>query len=402
MGTSVDYSTVSHETIYHQITAGPGGATLEETSRGWQSVAAKLEELQGAVDQAVRGIGMAQQGVSAEAASHATMALMPWLDESVVAANALAARISSQAGMFAHTRDSMPPPRAVPQVSFSQDPAVWMADHAVEWLPGIQTGHERAVVAAQQDEQRARELMSGYQGVSNENLAVSQQFAAAPAVVAEVADAEVMDTVSAGAGNGGPSRPGNVHLSRSPSPSPGVVHPGPVAGRHAASPTAAPQLAAGAHQASAAPTTAQLAGSDISPGDQPVAGAARPGVVTAFGPSPIVAGPLTPGENRGRGGSRYTGGGTGGTGFGPRPSATFGTGEAVPSNRLAQEQAGRLARGGAGWTEAPIGAPGVSGRGASGSEHRRPGYLLEQDTNAIIGELPLVAPPVIGAGEEDQ
>ena len=45
---------------------------------------------------------------------------------------------------------------------------------------------------------------------------------------------------------------------------------------------------------------------------------------------------------------------------------------------------------------APLGATGTAHRD-SHTEHRRPSYLIEQDTNAIIGELPRTAPPVIGA-----
>ena len=93
MGTSIDYSVVSHETIYQHITAGPGGTELMDASRGWQSVAAKLRELHGTVEQAIRGIGAAQQGAAADAATHATMALMPWLEDSVSAANGMADRV---------------------------------------------------------------------------------------------------------------------------------------------------------------------------------------------------------------------------------------------------------------------------------------------------------------------
>jgi hypothetical protein len=49
---------------------------------------------------------------------------------------------------------------------------------------------------------------------------------------------------------------------------------------------------------------------------------------------------------------------------------------------------------------APFGGAGGRG-GEDGTEHRRPSYLVEQDTNAIIGELPLVAPPVIGEDQGD-
>lgn len=170
MSTSIDYSTVSHETIYQHITGGPGYAGMMENSRGWESVATQMQQFRSAVQQAVAGIGLAQQGAAADAATHSTSALMPWLDRSVAAANSMAARVSEQAASFAHTRDSMPPPRVVPEVSFSQDPATWTADHAIEWLPGIQTQNEAAHLAAQQDQECARELMAGYQDTSNGNL----------------------------------------------------------------------------------------------------------------------------------------------------------------------------------------------------------------------------------------
>jgi len=39
-----------------------------------------------------------------------------------------------------------------------------------------------------------------------------------------------------------------------------------------------------------------------------------------------------------------------------------------------------------------------AGRGQHGddSEHQRPSWLIEQDPNAIVGELPRTAPAVIG------
>jgi PPE-repeat protein len=137
--TSIDYSTVSHETIYKHITGGPGSAEMMDASQGWRSVAAKMQEFQGVVERAVQGIGAAQQGAAADAATHATMALTPWVAEAATTANGIAVRVSEQAAVFAHTRDNMPPPRVVPEVPFSQDPGTWIANHAVEWLPGIQT-----------------------------------------------------------------------------------------------------------------------------------------------------------------------------------------------------------------------------------------------------------------------
>jgi hypothetical protein len=414
MGTSIDYSTVAHETIYSHITGGPGSAELADASQGWQNVAARLQELQDCVDQAVREIGAAQQGAAADAATHATMALTPWLGDGVTAAHQMAVRISEQAASFAHTRDNMPPPQTVPEVSFNQDPGTWMADHAVEWLPGIQTEHEGALVAAQQAEQRAQELMSAYQGTSNENLTIHLQFAAAPTVVAEVADPGPGGASVGGALGGWSVHPSSAHPGTA---NPDLAHAGWIETGHGASAPAAtaPQLA-GVHQATAPATTSpQFADGYPSPMDQPTAGSGsvRPAAAAPFGPSPTLAGPAAA-SDRLRGGSRFTGGGMShGAGFGPRPTTTYSSttssagdsrpGSAGHGNSLpgSAEPAGgwRAVRGGTGFSDAPLGVTGGAGRDAGGTEHRRPSYLIEQDTSAIVGELPRVAPPVIGADE---
>ncbi|MGH3547203.1 MAG: hypothetical protein ACRDQU_03575 [Pseudonocardiaceae bacterium] len=55
------------------------------------------------------------------------------------------------------------------------------------------------------------------------------------------------------------------------------------------------------------------------------------------------------------------------------------------------------------FADAPLGgAPGGWGRDGDSREHPQPSYLLEQDTNAIVGELPRTAPPVIGADDDDR
>lgn len=161
MGTNIDYSTVAHQTIYHNITSGSGAETLVAASRAWQDVATRLQRIQEYVEQAVRGIGVAQQGAAAEAATQASMPLVPWVANAATVAGGLASRISTQADLFTHTRDSMPKPRAVADPTWNQDPVEWAADGLIDWLPGIQTDEEGARVQAQQEEQRARDLMIG-------------------------------------------------------------------------------------------------------------------------------------------------------------------------------------------------------------------------------------------------
>lgn len=413
MATSIDYSTVQHETIYQHITGGPGSAALEEVSGDCQGFATKLQALQDLVDQAVSGIGVAQQGAAADAAAQATMALIPWLGDLVTAANEAAAHVSEQAAFFSYTRDNMPEPRTIPDVSFTQDPETWAADHALEWLPGIQTGHERDLVAAQQAEQRARELMNGYQGTSNENLAVPPYFPTAPTVVFDVTSL-VPDGVGIGGANGGSGiqqRPTSSDLAHPLLAPSDLAHSGTVASgpdASAASADNAPQLVSSAHQAPApVPTVAQLAGGYPSPGQELLVGsdAASP---APFGMAPILTGSSMAGGDRSRGGSRFSGGSgvvPDGT-FGPRPSAVFdsprdGSLARSPAEQVSAEHgnAGRAAHGGLGWADMPLGAPGGCAQ-TGGTEHRRPSYLIEQDTSAIVGELPRVAPPVIGADED--
>jgi PPE family len=411
MSTNIDYSTVSHETIYQHITGGPGSIDMVEASRGWQSVAAKLEQLHKDVDQAVRRIGTAQQGASADAATHATMALVPWLENGVAAAKAIADRISQQVDSFGHTRDNMPPPVKVPDVSFTQNPGTWMADHAVEWLPGIQTGHEQAQVEAQQAQQRAQELMNSYQGSTNDNLSFPQQFAQAPTVVTDVSDPSLLD----GTGIGGSSNgDGGTGASPSGLVHPAVAHPTGAIPAHAgilpghaapaAPPGTTPQLASGAHQPSPAATAPQLAGG-YHPGADGASltgsGQVRPAAAAPFGPSPILT---ASSAHTPHGGSQIAGGGGGvmsrGGRFGPRPTPTFGEGHSQTGSSwhagTGHSSAGSPTRGGNGFSGASLGATGSAGRGED-REHRRPSYLIEQDINAIVGELPRVAPPVIGA-----
>jgi hypothetical protein len=362
VGTSIDYSTVSHETIYQHITQGPGSGSLVDASQESQGIATELQAVQGLLAQAVRGIGAAQQGAAADAATHATTGLFPWIADAGTAAKALAARISEQAASFTYTRDSMPPPRVVPEVSFSQDPATWTADHAIEWLPGIQTSHEADAVAAQQDQERARELMIGYQGNSNDNLGVRDHFAPAPTVVADVADPT---TCGVGVGGGWGGQHPHSSLTH-PSPvqaHPPSTHAAPLVGGHGVPAHAAPAAAAAQLAPGAAATTPQLAGGYPSTGDVPMVGtgAGQPVTAAPFGPSPVLAAPGT--GDRVRGGSRHSGGGGAyrASSFGPRPTA-FSTGDSHLSEpRLSgssmqsaeQASAGRVARG-AGGAGAPL------------------------------------------------
>lgn len=397
MGTSIDYSTVAHETIYRNITGGSGAAALHGASRAWEGVATKLARIQDYVDQAVRGIGVAQQGAAADAATQASMPLVAWVSDAVTVAKGLASRIAGQAELFTHTRDSMPEPRAVPDPAWNQDPAEWAADGLIDWLPGAQTEEVGARVQAQQDEQRARDLMIAYQRGTNENLADPPQFDAPPQVVA---DAAVPPPPGSDGAAGDPQHGSGTDPGRSaaaPASTTPATAPPPAAG-------ATPPPPAGPAQPPSAPppTPAQLStGYPQQPGPFDIgSGQARVGPQPGFEPAPPFAGTGGSGLVRGWPGApprRMGGRGAGGPppvprgGFGPRPPRTpsAAPGSTEPTGAKRPPAAGADA--GTGMT--PVGG---GGDAPDSTDYRKPSYLVEQDTNAIIGDLPLVCPPVIG------
>lgn len=167
------------------------------------------------------------------------------------------------------------------------------------------------------------------------------------------------------------------------------------------------QLAQGGHAGtvgSDAPAPGRWAGPPT-PG-QGVTPSALP-VGTGFGDSTAGRGPARPATVRGGATAAGFGGTRGGTGhtaeFGPRPSAGFGprpTASAYPSIEEMSDArastgsaAAARAAGGASYGE-PF-AAGASPRGEQDREHRSK-YLMPGDSNAIVGDLPPTAPPVIG------
>jgi hypothetical protein len=141
-----------------------------------------------------------------------------------------------------------------------------------------------------------------------------------------------------------------------------------------------------------------------------------PGAGGAYGSTGAGAGGFGPGIGFGMGFGPGSGGyGTGGGGgygsrvsggFGGQASSAGGVGSGNASGAGAPGESGAGGRAGAASAAAGrAGAPGAggagmghgTGQGDEDVEHQRPSYLLEPDPeDALIGELPSVAPPVIG------
>lgn len=420
MGTNVDYSSVAHKTIYDNITGGAGGGPVTAASDAWRGFAGTLVGIQEYVDRAVRGIGGAMEGAGADAATGATMPLVPWVDSARQVADQVAGSVAQQEELFSHTSNTVPPPRTIRDPAFSEDPVAWAAD-GVDWIPGVHTQEEEDRRLAQQDEQYARELMTGYQSNTNSNLATRPQFTPAPSVLGDLAEPAPGDVGVAGGAVGGGSYASS-----------GVG--GPVGGGYSPAPSpvsAAPQLAGGGAPGGAPggiPTPPQYGGQVGSPGY----GAGQPPVVRpdggGFGP-PAFGGGVAgggrgaqPWQRLGREGT--TGGRAGGAagfrggrygaasaggGFGPRPggaSGGFRAGDQAGGGRggataAGSSGAGAGARGGPGMGAGMAGMAGAGrGRGGEDSERQRPGYLVEQDPDAICGTLPPTLPAGGVVGED--
>jgi hypothetical protein len=413
MGTNFNYDDTDHQIIFERINGGSGSGSLQEASQAWQRLGDDVGAIgKSYVHSGLRGILTSREGAAAEAAAAATSAMLPWMDDVAQIATTAAQRAQGQADYWVTAKHNVPPVPPAPQsASFFGDPTEWMAQK-MDWLPGLTTEEEKAQQRQQDAAEQARQAMRVYQSSSNGNVDLAPAFTAPQALNASIGAPPLTDSRVDGTGSVAPTPMGSAAGHR-----PGVNQPAahPMAAYQPVATTA--QLAEGgpAAPANVAPGSGQWAGNStpsqgLSPGAVPVGtglGASTAGRGSAR--SAQVAGGV-PGALFGRGTSGVNGvsgaggGGTGRAGFGPKPSvgaAQFSSRPDISAHPAAEGVNG--ARGaapptggmrGAGYGEPLVGAAGQ--RGEEDREHRSK-YLVHDDSNAIVGDLPPTAPPVIGA-----
>ncbi|MGH3972560.1 MAG: PPE domain-containing protein [Pseudonocardiaceae bacterium] len=414
MGTNFNYDDTDHQVIFDRINGGSGSGSLQEASQAWQRLGDDVGAIgKSYVHSGLRGILASRQGAAAEAAAAVTSAMLPWMDDVAQIANTAAQRAQGQADYWVTAKHNVPPIPPAPQsASFFGDPSEWMAQK-MDWLPGLTTEEEKAQQRQQDAAEQARQAMRVYQSSSNGNVDLTPAFTPPQALNASIGALPLTDARVDGAGSAAPASTGGG------------------AGHHAAAHHAA------AHQPAAHPmaayqpvaTTAQLAEGgtagpgNVAPGSGQWAGNPTPSQGMAHGAVPVGTGfgTSTAGQGAGRSGQvpgalfgrgangasgaggagRAGGSGAGGTGFGPKPSVgavQFSPRPDISTHPAAEGVSG--ARGaaapmrGAGYGEPLVGAAGQ--RGEEDREHRSK-YLVHDDSNAIVGDLPPTAPPVIGA-----
>lgn len=404
MGTNFNYDDTDHQIIFDRINGGVGSDSLQEVSRAWQRLGDDVGVTgKSYVQSAIRGILGSREGAAAEAAAAATGAMLPWMDDVALIASAAAQRTQGQADYWVTAKHNVPPvPPAPVSAGFFGDPSEWFAQK-MDWFPGLTTEEETAQQRQQDAAEQARQAMRVYQSSSNGNIDPAPAFTAPQSMDASIGalpltDARVDGTTTPAAMGGGTL--GHHPAAHQPAaPQPAVQ---PMA---AYQPVAtAPQLAEGgpAGQSNVPPGTGRLAGNptpgqSMTPSPLPVGtglggGAGR----DSARPAPVRSGAA---------GTRVggAGGGAGRAAFGPRPSAgaaQFGPQpghsahsptEGMTGARGAATSAG--ATRGAGYGEPLVGGAGQ--RGEQDREHRSK-YLVHDESNAIVGDLPPTAPPVIG------
>jgi PPE family len=412
MGTNFNYDDTSHQVIFDHINGGAGSGALQQVSQEWQKLGNEIGAAgKSYVQSVISNILANRDGAAAQAAVAATGAMLPWMDNVSQVAAVTAQRTQEQADYWVTAKNSVPPvPPAPKSVGFFSDPGEW-ATQKMDWFPGVTSDQERAEQRQQDAAEQARQAMRVYQASSNPNLDAAPAFTAPQALDGNVGSLPLTGA-SVSSYGGAPAMAGSggtpAHLMSAPSP---AAHqplaPPPAVYRPASSAPAATlsQLAQDGRAGAAGGLTSpeRWAGNPAAANQGLFPGALAAGA--GFGGSSTAARPVSAST-----GARLASGngGVGGAGrhtaFGPRPSAEFGPRPTAGLPPIDETSGARSsAAGAAGAVRSASGAgygqPFLGGAGQQGEQDRehRSKYLLHDDSNSIVGDLPPTAPPVIGA-----
>ena len=406
-----------HE-IYAQMTGGPGTGSAQVAA----NKAAELERTYAGIEARLKKVGEtlgeAWTGTSADAAQASgnpiNQAMIQMQDALRQADNSL----SNQVYQFNYNKGQLKNmPASKPDTGFWDDISPWDTDA------------EDAVNQYNSEESHNRKVYSEFQSASNTNRGeLPKEF---PGVMADSLNVEVITSNEKSGEN-----TANIGTAGRPHGPSGTGFP---------ESTGSPQGPTGTWTGPSGINGDQTTTSSVAVGEGST-GAPRPGDLPVTGGKPPVGGvierPLTTGlppigvpggqglggpggTGRGPGGGSAggkLGGGAGGKLGGGAGSGRFGgggLGTGTGSGTSSQQPAGKSgvfggmgesgpnagARGGAAGAAGRGGAAGAGGMGGHGKkgegeddlEHKSADYLVtEENTNELIGDMPMVAPPTIG------
>ncbi|MFI6097555.1 PPE domain-containing protein [Lentzea sp. NPDC051213] len=404
---------LSGHQIYTQMTGGPGTGSAQAAAVAAAGLERSYAAIEGRLKRVGETLGESWTGASADAAQAAANpinAAMIQMQDSLRQADH---SLSNQVYQFNLNKGQLKNmPANKPDTGFWDDVSPWDTDA------------EDAANQYGSDEAHNRKVYSEFQSASNTNRGeLPKEF---PGVTADNLNVEVVDTggnngedkttnTSSSSSSTKPSSTGFPSTTGSPQGPTGTwTPPGTVTGD-----TTNTSWTSGGKDGVTKPGSSDLGGKPLTGGviDRPP-NAGLPPIGVPGGPG--LTGPGGPsGGGRGPGGAGggKVGGGTGGGAGGKFGGGLAGTGTGG-SGTAGQQPGGKSgvfggmgesanARGGVGGTT-PAGRGGAAGMGGMGgagakgqgdedSEHKTADYLItEENTNEIIGDMPMVAPPTIG------
>ncbi|HET9143229.1 PPE domain-containing protein [Actinophytocola sp.] len=437
----------SHQRLYDMVrTEAAGVSAVNEADRTWGEFTDVMGQSRDNIDRLLNEAGATWQGLASESMQSGMTPLMQWTDDARTSATASNGSVQQVSEAFSFASNAMPEPVAVTSTANSDFGGI---PASFTHLFGGQTDQDRQERAAQQAKQRAVELMQGYS--SNAETAASSvgtfvppqrvTVAVPPPKTTDTSVTATSDTIFTGPGR----RPTGT---AGPNPAPGSA-PRVPAGSDTPNPggTVTPptgQPVQTTTPGSANPITELPGTAPQTPGEGPPSrgpGTGPPG--TGFDPvtghpldprtglridprtglpidprtglpvdpktgrlidpatgRPVGTGPGPADGGRGSSGSPGSGGRADGEpargGRGGFSGGVPGEGERTVGARGGAGAAGRAAGSGA---MAPMGG-GAGTRGEEDEEHYSPDYLRGYH-DEFWDDIPLVAPPVIGAEMPD-
>lgn len=166
-----------HAELYRRIHSGPGPAASIASVARWVEVADALTEIDADLGRAITESGSGWEGAAGERARDALSPLGRWAADATTAATAMRASSEGQADNIGRARADMPAPLEVT----AERPSAFMTGFT--HLFGGQTDYEKQEAAARNAEQRAFEVMRGYEAATTETMSALGRFSRPPDVV---------------------------------------------------------------------------------------------------------------------------------------------------------------------------------------------------------------------------
>lgn len=215
----------SHEELFEQINEGPGADGSTESVRRWRELTRALSEIDDGLADALAAAMSGWTGAAADSAHGGLRPLGDWARQAQEAAELMRERAEQQAEFVSKARNDMPAPVAVS----AEEPGT--VESVLTHLVGAQTDYEVEEARRDAAEQRAFEVMRGYESSTTANTTALASFATPPQVVVDAPSSSGVPGSAGSPGSSGlPGSGGGQGITLSWGGMPSTTMPSPRAG----------------------------------------------------------------------------------------------------------------------------------------------------------------------------